>query len=166
MDQDTITTNENVKQESASKSIRDTDVIVVKSLVPNVYYTCSKTNDAYIWADIGDTQELTFAQLKVMKNKNSGYFTKKWLFPQNEVALRKLGIDDIFAGKFDERKDIKLFYGDDVEAVKEKIAFISPESRADIAGKVIKAVKQGKIVNVKIIRLLEKELDIELMDLV
>lgn len=164
MDQDITVTNETVKE--TSKSIRDTDVVAVKSLVPNVYYTCSKTNDAYVWAEVGDIQELTFAQLKVMKNKHSGYFTKKWLFPQNDSALKKLGIDDIFAGKFDEKKDMKLFYGDDVEAVREKLSYIAPENKENIGNKVIKAVKQGKIVNIKILRLLEKELDVELMDLV
>ena len=101
-----------------------------------------------------------------MKNKHSGYFTKKWLFPQNDSALKKLGIDDIFAGKFDEKKDMKLFYGDDVEAVREKLSYIAPENKENIGNKVIKAVKQGKIVNIKILRLLEKELDVELMDLV
>ena len=162
MDQNT---KENNVQDVANKSIRDNDVIAVKSLVPNVYYTCSKTMDTFIWAEAGDVEEMTFAQLKVMKNKNSGYFTKKWLYPQNEMALKKLGIDSLFVGKF-EAKDMKLLYGNDVDAVKEKIGYISASGKEEFTNKVKKAVKQGKIVNIKIIRLLENELDVELMDLV
>lgn len=165
MDQ-TTNVNETVAPKAASKSIRDDDVIVVKSLVPNIYYTCSKTMDSFIWADVGDVQEMTFAQLKVLNNKHGGYFTKKWLYPLNDVVLKKLGIDDIFAVKFDSHKDMKLLYGNDVNAVKEKISYIATEDKDAMIKKVQNAVKQGKIVNIKIIRLLEKELDIELMDLV
>lgn len=150
---------------TTTKSIRDNDTVIVKSLVPNVYYTCSKTLDSFIWAEAGNTEPMTFAQLKVMKTKHPDYFKKKWLYPQNEAVLKKLGIDGIFAGKFD-RKDMQLLYGNDVEAVKEKISFIPFSEKEDFVNKVKKAVKQGKIVNIKIIRLLEKELEIELMDLI
>lgn len=162
MDQNTATAE---VQETTAKSIRDNDVIVVKSLVPNVYYTCSKTLDTFSWADVGDTEEMTFSQLKVMKNKHGGYFTKKWLYPENDMARKKLGIDSIFAVTF-EKKDMKLLYGNDVAAVKEKLHYIPAGERASYAERVQKDVRQGKIANVKIIRLLEKELGISLMDLV
>lgn len=162
----TTNANEVATPKSANKSIRDDDIVVVKSLVPNIYYTCSKTLDSFIWADVGDTQEMTFAQLKVLKNKHGGYFAKKWLYPQNEVVLKKLGIDDIFAVKFDSHNDMKLLYGNDINAVKEKISYIAADEKETMIKKIQSAVKQGKIVNIKIIRLLEKELDIELMDLV
>lgn len=162
MDQNTTTA---AVQETAAKSIRDNDVIVVKSLVPNVYYTCSKTLDTFSWADVGDAEEMTFAQLKVMKNKHGGYFTKKWLYPEDDMARKKLGIDSIFATTF-EKKDMRLLYGNDVTAVKEKLHYIPAEEKAAYIKRVQTDVKQGKITNVKIIRLLEKELDISLMDLV
>lgn len=162
MDQNTTTA---AVQETTAKSIRDADVIVVKSLVPNVYYTCSKTLDSFSWADVGDTEEMTFAQLKVMKNKHGGYFMKKWLYPENDMARKKLGIDSIFAVTF-EKKDMRLLYGNDVAAVKEKLHYIPVEEKAAYIKRVQTDVKQGKITNVKIIRLLEKELDISLMDLV
>ena len=159
------TTNNKPATKAAPKTIKDDDVIIVKSLVPSVHYTCPKTLDSFSWAEVGDTNEMTFAQLKVMKNKHNGYFAKKWLYPQNEAALKKLGIDTIFAAKF-EKRDMKLLYGNDVEAVKEKISYIPTADRPAMVEKIEKDVKQGKIVNIKIIRLLEKEFDIELMDLV
>ena len=168
MAQDIIDTNvvsETTKNTNTNKAIRDNDIVVVKSLVPNVYYTCSKTMDSFTWADAGDTQEMTFAQLKLLKNKHGGYFTKKWLYPENKPARKKLGIEAIFAVKF-EYKDMKLLYGNDVDAVKEKIAYIPSEEKSSYIDKIKNGVKQGKITNIKIIRLLEKEFDIELIDLV
>lgn len=150
---------------TTAKSIRDDDIIIVKSLVPNVHYTCPKTLDYFNWAEVGDEQEMTFAQLKIMKNKHKGYFSKKWLYPKNETVLRKLGIDEIFAVKFT-RTDMKLFYGNDVDAVKEKICYVTENDKPELIEKIKNAVKQGKIVNIKIIRFLENEFEIDLMDLI
>ena len=158
--------NENATANNAAKSIRDNDKIIVKALVPNVHYTCPKTLDYFNRAEVGDEQEMTFAQLKLMKNKHKGYFTKKWLYPKNEIALRKLGIDDIFAVKFNMRADMRLLYGNDVEAVKDKICYVTEKDKPEVIEKIRNAVKQGKIVNIKIIRLLENEFEIDLMDLI
>ena len=161
--------NENATVKAATndtvKSIRDNDKVIVKALVPNVHYTCPKTLDYFNWAEVGEEQEMTFAQLKLMKNKHKGYFTKKWLYPKNEIALRKLGIDDIFAVKFT-RADMKLLYGNDVDAVKDKICYVTEKDKPEVIEKIKNAVKQGKIVNIKIIRLLENEFEIDLMDLI
>lgn len=152
------------KQQRA-EALKDTDIILVKSLVPNVYYTCSKTLDSFIWLEAGDVQEMTFGQLKLMKNKYNGYFTKKWLYPQNEQALNKLGIADIFAKKFD-RSDMRLLYGNNIKALKEKLPFVPVDQKTELAEKIKASVESGKIVNIKIIRLLEKEFNLNLMDLV
>ena len=146
------------------KNFKDTDKIIVKALVPNVHYTCPKTLDYFNWAEVGDEQEMTFAQLKIMKIKHRNYFTKKWLYIENETALDLLDISDIFAVKFT-RTDMKLLYGNDVEAVKDKICYVTEKDKPEVVEKIRNAVKQGKIVNVKIIRLLENEFEIDLMEL-
>lgn len=153
------------KSKSSAKSVQDTDVIKVESFVPNVYYTCPRTMDSFVWSDIGDVQEMTFSQLKIMKNQHPIYFTHKWLYPKNEVAVKKLGLTDTFAIRF-ESKDMSLLYGDNVSEARKKITYVPSDEREQFAEKVTKAVKSGKIANVKMIRMLEKEFDIELMDLV
>ena len=144
------------------KNFKDTDKIIVKALVPNVHYTCPKTLDYFNWAEVGDEQEMTFAQLKIMKIKHRNYFTKKWLYIENETALDLLDISDIFAVKFT-RTDMKLLYGNDVEAVKDKICYVTEKDKPEVVEKIRNAVKQGKIVNVKIIRLLENEFEIKII---
>ncbi|MBQ3543549.1 MAG: hypothetical protein IJA34_00955 [Lachnospiraceae bacterium] len=157
--------SQNIDVTATAKTIKDSDKIVVKSLKPNVYYTCPKTMDTFIWAEVGEVQSMTFAQIKLMKNKHKGYFTKKMLYPQNEAAIEKLGLNKIFAIKF-ERKDWQVLFGNNVEEAREKIGFVPASERAAFIKKVENYVKQGRIVNIKIIKLLEKEFDVELMSLV
>ena len=149
----------------ANKTFKNTDKITVKALVDNVHYTCPKTLDYFNWAEAGEEQEMTFEQLKIMKVRHKGYFTNKWLFIEDEAVLDALGISDIFAVKFT-RADMKLLYGNDVDAIKEKLLYITKKQEPEVIEKIKNAVKQGKIVNIKIIRLLENEFEIDLMDLI
>ena len=166
------TTEESVVEKAETKTVakeartvKDTDIVTVKSLVSNVHYTCPKTNDYFVWHDEGEEQEMTVAQLKVMKNQHNGYFSKKFLYPKDEAVLKKLNLQDYFKVKFG-RGDMKLLYGDDVEVAKEKVMTIPDDEKDAFIVKVKKAVKDGKIANVKIIRMLERELGIDLMVLV
>lgn len=148
-----------------ARTVKDTDIVVVKSLKNNVHYTCPKTNDYFVWPDEGSEEKMTVAQLKVMKNQHNGYFSKKFIYPKDEAVLKKLNLQDYFKVKFG-RGDMKLLYGDDIEVAKEKVMTIPDDEKDAFIVKVKKAVKDGKIANVKIIRMLERELGIDLMVLV
>ena len=100
-----------------------------------------------------------------MKAKHPRYFTEKWLLICNDEVLKKLNLTNVFAGKVT-REDMKKFYGSDVGAAKELLAGLSDDAKAGLVEKVINGVKNGKIENIKIIRLLEAQLGIELMQYV
>lgn len=143
----------------------DDTVITVKALVPKVYYTCPVTHDVFAWEEVGDTQDMTFKQLKTMKAKYSRYLTDKWILPQNDEAIKKLGLDKVYGEKLTIQDRI-LLRGNDVDAVAELISKLNNDGRTELARYAEKSAKEGKLVNIKIIRLLEEQLDIELMQLV
>ena len=151
---------------SATSTILNDDTkITVKALVPAVYYTCSKTFETFAWVEVGDIQEMSFLQLRIMKAKHPRYFTEKWLLPSNKEVLKKLNLENFYMNKVN-RGDMKKLYGTDVGEVEELLSSLSDDAKAELTQKVIKAVKEGKITNVKIIRLLEKQLGVELMQYV
>lgn len=161
--------SENGAAEKAAPSIstvlNDDTRIVVEARVPAVYYTCPVTYETFSWLEIGDTQEMTFKQLRIMNTKYPRYFTEKWLLPNNEAVMKKLHLDKIYATKVN-RADMKRFCGDDIKDVDELLSGLDSNAKTDLTPKIVKYVKDGKIANVKMIRLLEKKLGIELMNLV
>lgn len=165
--------NLNPENEAAEKSaasatstvLNDDTKIVVEARVSSVYYTCPSTFEPFAWVEAGDTQEMTYKQIRIMNAKHPRYFTEKWLLPRNEQVLKKLKLEKIYSSKMD-RSDMKKLYGSDVEAVEQLLANLSSDAREELITKVIRYVKNGKIENVKIIRLLEKQLGIELMNYV
>lgn len=156
---------ETVKDTDGKKAVTDKTVVKVKALVPHIYYTCPKTNDSFVWASIGDIQEMTVEQLKIMKVQHDGYFSKKWLYPMNEEVLDMLRIKDIFAIK-SSGDNLSALYGNDIAKAEEFINFVLDSDKEEIGKKVANAVQLGKIQNVKIIRLLEKKFGLDLVSLI
>lgn len=150
---------------ATSNVLNDDTRIVVEARVSAVYYTCPVTFETFSWLEVGDTQEMTFKQLRIMNAKHPRYFTEKWLLPNNEAVLKKLRLDKIFGSKVT-RSDMKRFCGDNIKDVEELLFGLDSNARTELAPKIVKYVKDGRITNVKMIRLLEKKLGIELMDLV
>ena len=159
--------NEAAEQTASATSnvLNDDTRIVVEARVPAVYYTCPVTFETFSWLEVGDTQEMTFKQLRIMNTKYPRYFTEKWLLPNDGTVMKKLHLDKIYATKVN-RADMKRFCGDDIKDVEEFLSGLDSNAKTELTPKIVKYVKDGKIANVKMIRLLEKKLGIELMDLV
>ena len=100
-----------------------------------------------------------------MNTKYPRYFTEKWLLPNDGTVMKKLHLDKIYTTKVN-RADMKRFCGDDIKDVEELLSGLDSNAKTELTPKIVKYVKDGKIANVKMIRLLEKKLGIELMDLV
>lgn len=145
--------------------LNDDTKIQVQSLVPVVCYSCPVTFEYFSWLEIGDTQEMTYKQIRIMSVKHPRYFSEKWLKPLNDEVLDKLKLKRFFENNLS-RGDLKLLFGNDVGAVEEMLTNLNPDSKAELAPKAVKAAKDGKISNVKIIRLIEKHLSIEIMKMI
>ena len=149
----------------ANTILNDDTKITVQALVINICYTCPITFETFNWMEIGDTQEMTYKQIRIMSVKHPRYFTEKWLKPLNDDLLEKLKLKKYFENNLS-RGDLKLLFGNDVAAVEEMLTNLNLDSKAELAPKAIKAAKDGKISNVKIIRLIEKHLGVEIMELI
>lgn len=119
----------------------------------------------FSWLKVGDTQEMTIKQIKFMSVKHPRYFSDRWLKPLNDDVLERLKLKKYFENNL-RRGDLKLLFGNDVAAVEEMLTNLNPDSKAKLAQEAIKAAKDGGINNVKIIRLIEKHLGVEIMDLI
>ena len=150
---------------ATSNVLNDDTRIVVEARVPAVYYTCPVTFETFSWLEVGDTQEMTYKQIKFMNVKHPRYFSDRWLKPLNDDVLERLKLKKYFENNL-RRGDLKLLFGNDVAAVEEMLTNLNPDSKAELAQMAIKSAKDGVINNVKIIRLIEKHLGVEIMDLI
>ena len=115
--------------------------------------------------EVGDTQEMTYKQIKFMNMKHQRYFSDRWLKPLNDDVLERLKLKKYFENNLS-RGDLKLLCGNDVGAVEEMLTTLNPDAKSKLAKKAVKAAKDGWISNVKIIRLIEQHLGVEILDLI
>lgn len=146
----------------ANQILNDDTKIEVQSLVPYVFYCCPITFEYFPWIETGEIHEMTYKQIRIMKAKHPRYFSERWLKPLNDDVLEKIGLKKLYENGLS-RGDLKLLCGNDIEAAEEMLTNLNPDSKSELAKRVVKITKDGKIANVKIIRLLEKHLGVELM---
>lgn len=152
------TTNKSVDVEP----LEDSSEIEVISLVPNVSYKDSKTHDMYEWNEIAHMELMTFETLKNMWRNDKGYFKNLWLKPMDERVINKFGLTKTFE-KYEYLMDASNYTRKNINAICDAIKTTPNGLKFSICNKVKSLVISGELVDVFVIRELEKRLKIDLL---
>lgn len=144
------------------KPLEDSSEIEVVSLVPNVSYKDSKTLDMYEWNEVGHTESMTFETLKNMWRNDKGYFKNLWLKPMDDRVVNKFGLTKTFE-KYEYLMDGSNYTRKNVNAICDAIKTTPNGLKFSICNKVKSLVISGELVDVFVIRELEKRLKIDLL---
>lgn len=139
--------------------------VPVQSFVDVACYTCPVTFESFNWMEAGEIHKMTYKQLRIMKARHQNYFTQGWIKPLNDDVIDKLMLNKCYENNLN-RSDIKLLFGNNISAAENMLYKLNYEGKQDLINKVPKLVEDGKINNVNIIKMLEINLGIKLMNLV
>lgn len=159
--------NVNVEKKTVKKtvdvnSLTDSEEIEVISLIPNVSYKDSYTNDVYKWEDAGHIEPMTYETLRNMWRNHKGYFRNMWLKPLDERVIVKLGLASTYE-KYELLMDESNYTRKNADKLCEAIAATPVGMKYAIINKIKDLVVSGKIVDVVVIRALEKHLGLDLI---
>ena len=143
--------------------LNDFDEIEVVSLIPNISYKDSKTGDFYEWDEIGHIEYMTFDTLKNMWRNHKGYFRNMWLKPSDARVISKFGLTKIFE-KYEFLMDESNYTKKNIGTICDTIVNAPNGLKASLYDKVKNLVINGDITDVSIIRKLENNLKIDLID--
>lgn len=160
MNEDVI---KNEKKSVKVEPLEDTDEIKVTSLVPNVSYKDSKTLDMYEWHEVGHVEYMTFDTLKNMWRNNKGYFKNLWLKPIDDRVINKFGLTKTFE-KYEYLMDGSNYTKKNISDICDAIKGTPNGLKIAICDKVKSLVIDGEVTDVFVIRELEKQLHIDLID--
>lgn len=165
---DDVVTEMNEKEVKTTKKsvnvepLQDSDEIEVVSLVPNVSYKDSKTLDMYEWNEVGHHEPMTFETLKNMWRNDKGYFKNLWLKPMDDRVINKFGLTKTFE-KYEYLMDGSNYTRKNINAICDAIKGTPNGLKFSICNKVKSLVISGELVDVFVIRELEKRLNIDLL---
>ena len=151
-----------IKKSVKVEPLEDSSEIEVISLVPNVSYKDSKTLDMYEWNEVGHMEPMTFETLKNMWRNDKGYFKNLWLKPMDERVINKFGLTKTFE-KYEYLMDASNYTRKNINAICDAIKTTPNGLKFSICNKVKSLVISGELVDVFVIRELEKRLKIDLL---
>lgn len=155
-------------KKNATKSINaeqleDYDEIEVESLIPNVSYKDNKTGDMYEWDDVGHIEYMTFETLKNMWRNHKGYFRNMWLKPNDDRVINKFGLTKTFE-KYEYLMDKSNYVKKNMHTICSAISDTPNGLKTSICNKIKHFVISGDITDVNVIKALEKNLKLDLIE--
>lgn len=154
--------SENKEAPVVVKALTDQDEIEVVSLVSHVSYKDRTTGDWYEWENAGDTQPMTFDTLKRMHRECPRYFREMALRPKDERVVEKFGLKNLYT-KNDYLFDPKSYTRANVAKICKDIGGLTVGMKYKLVESLQSMVSNGKLSDVKVIREVEKRLDIDLL---
>ena len=143
-------------------ALSDSDMIEVMSLIPNVVYEDNRTGNYYEWEEIGYCEDMTFDEVKNMHRKYKTYFNDMWLKPIDDRVVKKLGLSRTYE-KYDFLVDESNYTNDHIDEVLDGLSSAPASLKIAIVNRIKDMVADGTVSDIKVVRKLEKRLDIDLI---
>lgn len=159
----TASKRKNARQSAdVEDALSDLDVIEVASLIPNVVYEDNRTGNYYEWEEIGHCEDMTFDEVKNMHRKYKTYFNDMWLKPLDERVIKKLGLSRTY-DKYNFLVDESNYTNDNIDEVLDGLSSAPASLKIAIVNRIKDMVADGTVSDIKVVRKLEKRLDIDLI---
>lgn len=152
-------TNKSVNQQP----LEDYDEVEVVSLIPNVSYKDSKTGDMYEWDKVGHSEYMTFETLKNMWRNDKGYFRNMWLKPCDNRVVVKFGLTKTYEN-YEFLMDASNYKKSNIDKICKTISETPRAMKRAICSKIKNLVVNEKISDATVIKKLEKQLNIDLIE--
>lgn len=150
------------QSDDVEDALSDSDMIEVESLIPNVVYEDSRTGNYYEWSEIGHCEDMAFDEIKNMHRKHKTYFADMWLKPLDERVIKKLGLSRTY-DKYDFLVDESNYTNDHIDEVLDGLSSAPASLKIAIVNRIKDMVADGAVSDIKVVRKLEKRLDIDLI---
>ena len=140
-------------------------VIGVKSITFGGLTYKSKTNNAmFRWNQIGAVEYMTIAQLNEMNNYKPDFLRKPLVILLDERAVKKFRLTPVYENVA-KINNLSAVFNSDLDTIERVVDDALRVNMRDIlVSKIRQMYKNGKLVNINIIRLLEDKLKFDLSE--
>ena len=148
------------------KTIDPNELILVRSVTKGALIYRSRRNGMITrWGNYGDTTYMTFTEILDMRSANSRFLTAPFVVIDDEEVAKQLGLDKIYKNMIN-MDDIKGFFNKDLEYIENKLNIMPKGMLQLIADQAREMIKKDELYNIKLIKLLEDKLKIDLRILI
>lgn len=142
----------------------DTSIPVKSITFGGLTYKSRSTNAVFRWNQIGAIQYMTVAELNEMNNYKNTFLNKPLVILMDERAVKKFRLTPVYENVA-KLNNLKEVFSSDMQTIERVIDNALRVNMRDILiSKVRQMYKTGKLVDINVIRLLEKKLSFDLSD--
>ena len=142
----------------------DTSIPVKSITFGGLTYKSRSTNAVFRWNQIGAIQYMTVAELNEMNNYKSAFLNKPLVILMDERAVKKFRLTPVYENVA-KLNNLKEVFSSDMQTIERVIDDALRVNMRDILiNKVRQMYKTGKLVDINVIRLLEKKLSFDLSE--
>ena len=147
----------------ARKQYAPDDMISVRSTVGGtlLYKSIMPQGGVYIWSSIGETCEIPYSELMIMRNSQRAFFEKNWVVADRDV-LEQLDVARYYSDEVD-YDDVDAVFKMSPADIERTISIMSTEMKGAVRLRAISMCKSGALDSVQKIRALERALNIDLL---
>lgn len=155
-----------VIEEPQKKKVIDRDTVVSCRNITSgkLTYISKKSGLEIVWSNFGDEEYIDVAELLTMKSSQPKFLKEPWLFIDDAEVAEYLGLKELYKSliPIDEVED---FFNLDIKKAKEILPRLPKGMRSLIGEKARQGIQDESLTNIQLIKLLEQELDIDLISL-
>lgn len=142
----------------------DTSIPVKSITFGGLTYKSRTTNAVFRWNQIGSIQYMTVSELNEMNNYKSAFLNKPLVILMDEKAIKKFRLTTVYENVA-KINNLKSVFNSDMKTIEKVVDNALRVNMRDILiSKVRQMYKTKKLVDINIIRLLEKKLSFDLSD--
>lgn len=146
------------------KDIDPHTIITVKNgFQGKLVYVSKKTGEKFVWEGFGDEQDMEVSELKSAKNSSKNYFINNWFLIDEPEIIDYLGVNQYYknALSFDDFDDL---FSKRISEINKIIPKLSKGQKKSVIYRAKQLIESGKIDSLNMIRALETNLNVELIE--
>lgn len=154
--------NMNKRKVVVEEPLSDYDEVEITSVIPNVSYKDSKTNDMYEWDEAGHVEYMTVEIVKNMWRNHKPYFRNMWLKLNDNRLIKQFGLNSTYE-KYEFLIDESNYTRNNANKICEALNSAPNGLKLSICSKIKSSVINGNISDIVVIRAIEKQLGLDLV---
>lgn len=140
---------------------RNEMIPVYSAVEGSLVYVSKRTGLEITWGEMGDEQYLEYGELMNMKSSQPKFFTEPFILIEDEDVVEKLGLKDTY-DRMIKPEEMDKFFDMDINEMKLVLQNAPNGTKKTIANSAGKRVSSGSLYDIRKIKMLQKELNIDL----
>lgn len=147
------------------KQIERNALIPCRSIVyGGLTFKSQKTGAVIVWENYGIVEDVEYQDLQGMKASGSRFLKEPWIIPEDEEVIDALKLREVYDEIVD-LEDLEAFFKQSFDQIQESIGKIPNGMKELLKSKAVEMIREEKLNDIRIIKLIDKELNSDLLSL-